>query len=128
MLVLCSDEEGFPNVLVEAMAAGLPIVTTPAGESSAVVEDGVTGYVVTSDEPESALAERMVQLARSPELRVSLGIAGQRRVRQQYGFERLRHMVVAAYGEVAERKGHRGLLGALRSLTGTEGVGSGFAS
>jgi len=40
LLVLSSDYEGFPNVILEAMAARLPVVTTPAGDASLVVQHG----------------------------------------------------------------------------------------
>ena len=68
MLVLSSDHEGCPNVVLEAMAARRPVVTTPAGDAGDVVEEGVSGYVVPFDDVE-AMASRMVRLAEFPELR-----------------------------------------------------------
>ncbi len=83
LLVSCSDREGFPNVVLEAMAARLPVITTPAGDSGIVVQDGVTGYVVPFDDV-PAMANRLVDLARSPDLRRRFGEAGRRRVEQHY--------------------------------------------
>ena len=53
MLVLSSDHEGCPNVVMEAMAARRPVVTTPAGDAGVLVEDGVSGYVVPFDDVEA---------------------------------------------------------------------------
>src|SRR5205807_1613610 len=75
MLALTSDQEGLPNVILEAMAARLPVVTTPAGDAADVIEDGVSGFVVPFDAIED-LADRLVRLARSPALRRKLGGAG----------------------------------------------------
>ena len=65
MLVLCSDDEGFPNVILEAMLARLPVITTPAGDSDLIVENEINGYVVPFSDT-CAMAERMVRLAESP--------------------------------------------------------------
>ena len=75
MLVLSSDHEGCPNVVLEAMAVRRPVVTTPAGDAGDVVEEGVSGYVVPFDDVE-AMASRMVRLAEFPELRTSFGRGG----------------------------------------------------
>jgi glycosyltransferase involved in cell wall biosynthesis len=80
MLVLCSDSEGFPNTLLEAMAARLPVITTSAGDADRIVQDGVTGFVVS---PEN-IAECMVRLGQSEELRAEFGAAGRRRVERDY--------------------------------------------
>jgi glycosyltransferase involved in cell wall biosynthesis len=88
MMVFCSDDEGFPNVLLEAMAARLPVITTPAGDAASIVQDGVTGYVVPFADV-NALADRMVHLAKSDPLRHQLGLAGRRRVEQVYAGEGL---------------------------------------
>jgi glycosyltransferase involved in cell wall biosynthesis len=108
MLVLSSDHEGFPNVLLESMAAGLPVITTPAGDASAVTQNGVTGYVTPFDDID-AMAERMVLLARSPELCRSLGEAGRRRVEQLYGFDGLAERLLSTYRAIAQQYGDRRL-------------------
>ena len=73
--MLCSDHEGFPNVVLEGMAAGLLAITTPAGDTGVAVQDGVTGFVVSFDDTEG-MAQRMTRLAESPELHHRLGEAG----------------------------------------------------
>jgi glycosyltransferase involved in cell wall biosynthesis len=112
MLVLSSDHEGFPNVLLEAMAAGLPVITTPAGDAGTVTQNGVTGYVTPFDDID-AMAKRMVRLARSPELCRSLGEAGRRRVEQLYGFDGLADRLLSTYRAIAEQYGDRRLRAAL---------------
>ncbi len=111
-LVLCSDHEGFPNVLLEAMAARLPVVTTPAGEAGLVVQDGVTGYVVDFDDIDG-LADRMVRLTGSPELRKRFGEAGRQRVVRQYNADVLPSQLFAMYSDVAGRRGDRSVIAAL---------------
>lgn len=112
MLVLCSDREGFPNVLLEAMAARLPVITTPAGDASAVVQDGVTGYVVPFNDIEG-LAGRMVQLAQSPQLRHQMGEAGRKRVEQHYSFEKLANRLLSIYEKMARQQNNDRLLNVL---------------
>jgi len=104
--LLTSDHEGFPNVVLEAMAAGLPVITTPAGDAGVVVTEGATGYVVPGDDIEG-MAERMVRLARSPDLRRRLGTAGRRRVEEHYSFDQLGDRLLSTYRAVAERQGRR---------------------
>jgi glycosyltransferase involved in cell wall biosynthesis len=99
ILVLTSDHEGFPNVVLEGMAAGLPIVTTPAGDAPQVVRDGVSGYVVPFDDAE-ALASRIVELAKSAELRERLGQEGRRIAEQKYSLSELGPQALSLYAEV----------------------------
>jgi len=109
MLVVSSDHEGFPNVILEAMAAQLPVVTTPAGDAEVVVRDGVTGYVVPFDDVEQ-MAERMVRLARSPRLREELGGAGRVRVEHLYTVDRLSDAVLSTYLAIARKQAQRGIV------------------
>jgi glycosyltransferase involved in cell wall biosynthesis len=106
LLVLSSDEEGFPNVVLEAMAAALPVVTTPAGDAGQVVLDGRTGFVVPGGDA-AALAARMVELATSVSLRRRLGAAAYERARNVYGTGPLAGRLYAVYRELAKRTNHR---------------------
>jgi glycosyltransferase involved in cell wall biosynthesis len=109
IFILTSDYEGFPNVLLEAMAARLPVVTTPAGDSAEVVQDDRTGYVVGFEDFKE-LVDRIALLARSPALRRRLGEAGRKRVEEHYGVEHLPRRLLAIYREIAVEKGSKHLL------------------
>jgi glycosyltransferase involved in cell wall biosynthesis len=109
MLVLTSDHEGLPNVILEAMAAKLPVVTTPAGDAAAVIEEGASGFVVPFDSAEK-LAERLIRLARSPALRRELGEVGYRHATTQYAYAGLADRLLAVYRSVAQQSGHRHVL------------------
>ena len=99
-LVLTSDREGFPNVLLEAMAARLPVITTPAGEAGIIVQDQSNGYVVPFNDP-AALANQMTKLCKSQDLRKSLGENGRESVEKRYSFEALAGRLVCLYQEIA---------------------------
>lgn len=70
-LVLSSDYEGVPNVLLEALAVGTPCITTDysPGSVSQIVKDGINGYVVPKNDPTS-LAKKMDEMANNDMLRV----------------------------------------------------------
>lgn len=70
--VLPSRWEGLPIVILEAMAAGLPVVATDVGGVAEAVEDGVTGIVVPAEDPD-ALALALERLAQSPQQRAEMG-------------------------------------------------------
>jgi glycosyltransferase involved in cell wall biosynthesis len=79
--------ECLPIALLEAMASSLPAVCTSVGGIPEMVEDGVTGYLVPSRDP-IALADRVVILLRSPELRRQFGVAARDRVNQSFSLRR----------------------------------------
>ena len=81
--VLASRSEGFPNTLVEAMAAAVPVVATAVGGSVDAVTDGETGFLVPAGEPDK-LADALTKLVESPSLRRTMGAAGLRRASQSY--------------------------------------------
>lgn len=83
--------EGFPNVIGEAMATGLPCIVTDVGDASAIVGDA--GWVVPPNTP-AALAEAMLAfLALSPQERLELGARCRHRIADNYDIV----TVVAAY-------------------------------
>jgi len=86
VVALSSFTEGLPNVLLEASAAGVPVVGTAVGGVPEVIADGETGHVVPpNDAP--ALAAAMTKLLGDRELRQAMGDAGRLRMRTQFTFE-----------------------------------------
>jgi glycosyltransferase involved in cell wall biosynthesis len=77
--VLASRAEEMPIAVMEAMAAGLPVVATDVGGLPDLVQDGVTGLLAPKARP-AALAERLDRLAAAPELRRRMGAAGRERI------------------------------------------------
>jgi sugar transferase (PEP-CTERM/EpsH1 system associated) len=78
LFVLSSTSEGIPLTLIEAMAAGLPVVATRVGGVAEVVEHGKTGFLVPAGDV-AGLAERMVHLADNAAERTDLGQRGRSR-------------------------------------------------
>lgn len=76
---LPSYAEGVPVVIMEALGAGVPVVSTYVGGIVELVEDGVNGYLVPPGDPR-ALADRLARLLDDPELRNRMGQAGRTRV------------------------------------------------
>jgi glycosyltransferase involved in cell wall biosynthesis len=127
VFVLTSDHEGFPNVLLEAMAARLPVVTTPAGDAADLVEDGRTGFVVDFGDKKK-LVERIERLTDSPDLRRELGEAGRKRVEEVYGCAGVASRLLGIYRKVALERGKRHLASRIETLADSEdalgGVGT----
>lgn len=94
------DEEGLPVAILEAMAAGLPVVSTRhAGIPEAVV-DGESGFLVAEGDS-VGMAERIVRLAQDNALRVGLGQAGWRRAQEKFSWERERRGLLDILGFVS---------------------------
>jgi glycosyltransferase involved in cell wall biosynthesis len=103
--VMSSAWEGMPMVLLEAAAAGLPIVATRVGGNHEVIRDGEGGYLVPPREPE-ALASAMLRLMGLTEIeRRTMGERGREHVRVNYGLHRVAEQWEAIYREVLARKG-----------------------
>lgn len=81
--VLSSVSEGFPNSLVEAMAAGRPIVATNVGGVPDAVRDGENGLLVPPGDPAS-FADALEHLLASPHRRDAMGAAGASRARTEF--------------------------------------------
>jgi glycosyltransferase involved in cell wall biosynthesis len=78
IFALSSDWEGLPLALIEAMAAGLPVVATAVGCVPEVVEDGVSGLLIGRGN-QAELVAALISLAHDSGLRSSLGKAARRR-------------------------------------------------
>ncbi|WP_205698104.1 glycosyltransferase family 4 protein [Conexibacter sp. SYSU D00693] len=106
--------EGMPTVILEAMAAGVPVLSTDVGAVRELVADGETGIVVEPERPE-LLAEHLVALAGDEARRRQLGEAGRRRYAEHFDLEVLADRHVAAYElAVRHRRGRRRLSRAAR--------------
>jgi glycosyltransferase involved in cell wall biosynthesis len=81
------DRDGIPNVLLEALASGMAVVSTPVSGIPEVVEEGRTGLLVPPADP-AALADAIEALAADPALRRQLGEAGRDRVVQRFDIRR----------------------------------------
>lgn len=88
VFLLTSVSEGIPLTVIEAMAAGLPVVATDVGGMSEVVVDGATGFLAPAKD-DAALAERILRLAGDPALRGQMGTAGRARAKQHFDEPRM---------------------------------------
>ncbi len=86
VFVLCSTAEGSPNVILEAMSFGVPVVSTPVGSAVNFVSDGRTGYLIPFRDA-GAIAEKLTHLAEHPEDRETMGLRGYERVSTMFSFE-----------------------------------------
>lgn len=103
MFVLSSDWEGMPNAVLEAMAAGLPVVATAVGGIPEAVVDGVTGLLVPPRDPTS-LAEAITNLLHDPDLRHQMGQAGRERVVTQFNIATTVRCTEALYQQLLQEK------------------------
>lgn len=105
VFVLSSRQEGFPITILEAMAAGKPIVATDVGGCAEAVVHGETGLIVPPEDPE-ALAEALASLLADPELAGRMGAAGRERVLREFTVDRMVEQHLALYEEIlAKRRG-----------------------
>ncbi|RDI74270.1 Glycosyltransferase [Gaiella occulta] len=87
-VVLTSVSEGTPVTIIEALAAGRPVVSTNVGGVADVVRDGVDGFLVEVGDT-AVMAARLAEIAADPALGERLGQAGRERVLRRYAVARL---------------------------------------
>lgn len=97
--VLCSLSEGFPNAVIEALAAERPVIATGVGGIGDIIADGETGLLVPAHEPQS-LAERIRVLRADPRLGERLAREGLARVRARYHQSTVIARLQALYAEL----------------------------
>jgi glycosyltransferase involved in cell wall biosynthesis len=102
-----SHQEGFSNAILEAMAAGLPVVACDVGGNPEAVVDGETGHLVPTRSP-GRLAEAISGLLQDEGRRRSMGEAGRRRAGERFSLGRMVAEVEAMYGSLAPGKGGGG--------------------
>jgi len=105
VLIHPSRQEAFPTTLLEAMAAGTPIVATCTGGIPEIVENDVSAILIPSPPRPGPLADAIAKLLGTPGLRAELAVHGRARFAHQFAAgpwaRRLREAYVAAIGQRA---------------------------
>lgn len=99
VLVQPSRADNLPLAILEAMAAGLPVIGTRVGGIPELVIDGETGLLVEPERPDE-LAAALDSLAASPERRLELGLRGRERVQEHFSADGIARRTVALYEEL----------------------------
>lgn len=86
VFTLPSLYEGLPNVVLEAMACGLPVVATPVDGTKEAVIDQETGFLVPVGDTKQ-LAEKLLDVISNDDLKLKLGLAGRRRVEDDFSLD-----------------------------------------
>lgn len=102
--VLSSRSEGLPLVIPEAMAAGLPVVSTSVGGIPQVVDEGATGFLVASGD-EEALRERLLALDADRDLTRKCGLMGREKALERYSSRRMVADYLDLYRQVVRPAG-----------------------
>ncbi|HVG19537.1 MAG TPA: glycosyltransferase [Blastocatellia bacterium] len=103
LLVLASLHEGLPNAVMEAMAAGVPVVATAVGGTKELIADGETGYLVPPADAD-ALSERIAFALANEADRIRVAEAARRFVNAEFGVERMVASVQRLYDELMREK------------------------
>src|SRR5215813_1752918 len=101
--VLASLHEGLPNAVMEAMAAGAPVVATAVGGTTELIIDGATGFLVPPADAD-AMARRILDALRNPEWSARMAAQGRRRALNQFGMRRMVESVERLYDEMEEER------------------------
>ncbi|HEY5594893.1 MAG TPA: glycosyltransferase family 4 protein, partial [Nitrospiria bacterium] len=104
VLVVPSLYENLANVLLEGMAAGLPIVTTSGGGSPEVVIHGTNGFVVAPGDPQ-ALADAVSDLLADPWTRERFGQSNRKKALEELSLDRMARETIDVYREMIELSG-----------------------
>ncbi len=115
LLIQSSDWEGLPNVVMEAMAAGVPVVATDAGGTRELIKDGVHGFLVPVGD-ENALVDRAEKVLADPVLAARLAAAAQEEIDSRFSIREvvrqyetlLERLVAEKGGRDAEDRGNAG--------------------
>ena len=96
IFVLASLSEACSNVVLEAMATGLPVVATRVGGTPGLVDDHRTGLLVPPDNA-PALAEAILRLIEAPAIATEMGAQGRARALAEFGMDRMLERIDSFY-------------------------------
>ena len=103
VFVLPSLAEGVSNTILEAMASGLPVVATRVGGNSELIEDGETGQLVPSSDPD-AMAKALESYMLNPKRAIQHGQAGRKKIEKQFSMEAMVANYLSVYDAVLTDK------------------------
>jgi len=103
LLVLPSHYEPFGRVLVEAMAAGKPVIGTNVGGIPEIIENGTNGLLVAPGSPD-ALAGAIIKILQNPDMARRMGAAGRELAKARFGPERYVAQIQGVYEGLIEKE------------------------
>jgi glycosyltransferase involved in cell wall biosynthesis len=103
VVVCCSRNEGTPVSVIEACAAGRPVIGTPVGGMTDIISEGVNGLLVPSGDADTLAAAIAALIDDSPR-RKAMGAAGRRMVLERYGADRMVNELKQIYSALLESK------------------------
>lgn len=103
IFVFPSIYENLPFAMLEAMASGLPVITTTVGGIPEVIQNGKNGFMI---EPynSAALAERILYLIESPKVAYEMGLSGRETVERKFSWEGITSQVLQVYREAIAKR------------------------
>jgi glycosyltransferase involved in cell wall biosynthesis len=100
---LTSYTEGVPNVVMEAASAGLPVISTRCGDTAYLIEEHISGYLVSPDD-DVTMSKYLDQLLSNPEQRFRMGQAGQEKMRREFSIGSMVKRTTLLYEELLSEK------------------------
>lgn len=100
--VLTSDSEGFPNVLIESMSVGVPVVSTDYSSVRELIVDGKHGFIAPRNDA-AAIAAKVAELLDDSDLRARMGKEGIKMVRERLSAAAMARNLVAVYQQAYDR-------------------------
>jgi glycosyltransferase involved in cell wall biosynthesis len=88
IFISASEAEGTPNVILEAMASGLVVLSTPVGDVPRIITHGENGFLIDAEDLKSA-SKILLKVVKNPNLRSSIGKNAREFILANYSFERL---------------------------------------
>ena len=102
LFVLLSDNEGMSNSVLEAMALGVPVMTTEAGGMAELIQSGKNGILVSRNAND--VAQALKNWIASPDLLIKLGQTGRKTVESKFSLETMKHGLEHLLNEVTVAK------------------------